>query len=170
MKERVLFSTLTLGRVATSLWFLLSLLVVVVDQVSKCYANWLLVPYQSNPVLPLLNFTLAYNTGAAFSFLSGAGPWHLWFFMGFNMVVSLAVVVGMIRLPTTDKMSLLALSLILGGAVGNLIDRFIFGYVIDFIDVYYKNYHWPIFNLADTAISIGTVLLIVDLCLRNSSQ
>jgi signal peptidase II len=152
------------------LWFLLSFLVIAVDQVSKYYATERLIAYQFDPVMPMLNFTLAYNTGAAFSFLSGTGAWHVWFFMGFSVLVSLGLVVWMVRLPKQERMQLCALSLILGGAIGNLIDRFKLGYVIDFIDVYYKNHHWPIFNLADSAITVGTVLLVIDLCWRNSSS
>lgn len=154
----------------TRWWFLLSAFVVFLDQISKYAANQFLLPYQPEPLMPMLNFTLAYNTGAAFNFLSGTGPWHLWFFMGFSLLVSLGLMVWVIQLPRHDRMQLWAVSLILGGAIGNLIDRLNLGYVIDFIDVYYKNHHWPIFNLADSAISIGTALLIIDLCWRKSGE
>lgn len=147
-------------------WYLISLLVIVADQLSKYLAMHLLLPYQSLSLLPILNFTLAYNTGAAFSFLSGAGNWHLWFFMGFSIIVSTIIIFWIIRLPNKEKLQLSALSLILGGAIGNLIDRFHFGYVVDFIDVYYKNYHWPIFNIADSAITVGAILLILDILMH----
>jgi len=144
-------------------WFLLSVLVIAADQLSKLLAVKWLLPYHASAVAPFFNFTLAFNTGAAFSFLSGAGNWHTWFFMGFSFVVSLTLFFWIMRLPQKARLQPLALSLILGGAIGNLIDRIHYGYVIDFIDIYYKNYHWPIFNIADSAISIGACLLMVDL-------
>lgn len=141
------------------LWFFLSIAVIIADQVSKHYALVGLDAYQPYPIMPMLNFTLAYNTGAAFSFLSTAGAWHQWLLTGFSLLVSFAIVIWMIRSASTLKYQLLALSLILGGAIGNLIDRLRLGYVIDFIDVYYKSYHWPIFNIADSAITIGTFIM-----------
>ncbi len=150
-------------------WFVLALTVIFVDQASKYWAAWALVPYQPESIFPLFNLTLAYNSGAAFSFLSGAGEWHRWFFAGFSLIMSAALTVGIIRLAPTRRLQLLAFSLILGGAIGNLIDRAVFGYVIDFIDIYYKNYHWPVFNLADSAICIGAFLLFIDLGKNNSA-
>ena len=150
-------------------WFVLSLLVLLVDQASKYWATHNLIPYQPEPLFPMMNFTLAYNTGAAFSFLSGAGSWHRWFFAGFSIVMSLILIVWLIRIPVKAKLQSAAISLILGGAVGNLYDRAVLGHVTDFIDVYYKNHHWPVFNLADSAICIGAILLLIDLC-KNPSR
>lgn len=150
-------------------WFLLSLLVLLADQGSKYWATTHLIPYQPDPLFPMVNFTLAYNTGAAFSFLSGAGSWHRWFFAGFSIVMSLILIVWLIRIPVKAKLQSAAVSLILGGAVGNLYDRAVLGHVTDFIDVYYKNHHWPVFNVADSAICIGAVLLLIDLC-KNPSR
>ena len=150
-------------------WFVLSLLVLLVDQASKYWATHYLIPYQPEPLFPMMNFTLAYNTGAAFSFLSGAGSWHRWFFAGFSIVMSLILIVWLIRIPVKAKLQSAAISLILGGAVGNLYDRAVLGHVTDFIDVYYKNHHWPVFNLADSAICIGAILLLIDLC-KNPSR
>lgn len=145
-------------------WFLCSILVIIADQVSKIMAVKHLIPYQPFDIMPMLSFTLAYNTGAAFNFLSQAGVWHHWFFMGFSFIVSIALVIWIIRLPKhSERLQLIALSLILGGALANLIDRVRLGYVVDFIDVYYKTHHWPIFNIADSAITIGTLLLAFDL-------
>ena len=149
------------------MWFLCSLLVVVADQLSKYVASMRLVPYQPEAVMPMFNFTLAFNTGAAFSFLSGAGDWHHWFFMVFSIVVSIVLMIWIVRLPIAERLQLTALSLVLGGALGNLIDRVRLGYVIDFLDVYYKNHHWPIFNIADSAITVGTVLLAMSLYSRD---
>lgn len=141
-------------------WLLLSLSVVLIDQASKHWAEMSLIPYRPEPLLPMINFTLAYNTGAAFSFLSGTGDWHRWFFTVFSSVMSLVLLVWLIRLPRQEKLQALSVSLILGGAVGNLWDRALFAQVVDFIDIYYKNYHWPVFNLADSAICLGVFLLL----------
>lgn len=143
-------------------WFGLSVLIIVLDQASKHWAVATLQPYQPNPVMPLLNLTLAYNTGAAFSFLSSAGDWHRWFFTAFSGMMSVFLVVWMVRTPKRDYVQLGGISLILGGALGNVIDRILLGHVIDFIDLYYAHYHWPVFNVADSAICIGAVLLGID--------
>jgi signal peptidase II len=150
-------------------WFVVSLVVLLLDQLSKYGAVSRLAPYQPDAIFPMFNLTLAYNTGAAFSFLSGTGNWHHWFFGGFSVVMSLALAIWLIRSPSKAKLQPLALSLILGGAIGNLYDRVTLGHVIDFIDVYYKNYHWPVFNLADAAICIGAFLLLIDL-FKNPSR
>jgi len=143
-------------------WFLVSLVVVLADQLSKYWASISLEPYQAKPIIPMLNLTLAFNTGAAFSFLNGAGGWHRWFFALFSLVMSVVLVVWLLRIPGKERLQSLAISLILGGALGNLYDRARYGFVVDFIDVYYKNHHWPVFNLADSAICIGAVLLLIE--------
>ncbi|KTD51730.1 lipoprotein signal peptidase [Legionella quinlivanii] len=145
-------------------WFIISILVIALDQISKYWASTHLVAYQPEPLIPMVNFTLAYNTGAAFSFLSGTGSWHRWFFAGFSIVMSIALIIWLVRLPNKAILQSLAVSLILGGAIGNLYDRALLGHVIDFIDVYYQNYHWPVFNLADSAICLGALFLLLDLC------
>ena len=151
-------------------WFFLSIIIIVLDQGSKQWALSHLPLYQPQPVMPMVNFTLAYNTGAAFSFLSGAGPWHRWFFASISILISLLLITWMLKLKSKDYLQLTALSFILGGALGNLIDRALYGHVIDFIDVYYQNYHWPIFNLADSVICIGAFLLFVDLLKNNADS
>ncbi|KTD82931.1 signal peptidase II [Legionella waltersii] len=147
-------------------WFLISLLVILIDQVTKYWAGTHLVPYKPMPIMPLLNFTLAYNTGAAFSFLSWAGEWHRWFFAGFSLVVSILLIVWLYKYSAKARLQALGISLILGGALGNLIDRGIHGYVIDFIDVYYKHYHFATFNVADSAICVGAALLVLELLIH----
>lgn len=144
-------------------WFLISFIVILIDQGSKYGASSLLTPYQPVSVIPMLSLTLAYNSGAAFSFLSDAGAWHHYFFIGFSLIMSMVLSLWMVRLLPIERLQLLALSLILGGAIGNLIDRVLFGSVIDFIDLYYKHHHWPVFNIADSAICIGAFLLLIDL-------
>lgn len=143
------------------LWFVLAFLIVLLDQLSKYWASQVLLPYQPLAVLPMFNLTLAFNSGAAFSFLSGAGIWHRWMFAGFSLMMSVILIIMIKRTKPTLRLQLLGLSLILGGAIGNLIDRALFGYVVDFIDVYYKNHHWPVFNLADSAICVGALVLLL---------
>lgn len=142
---------------------MLSLIVIVFDQVSKYLASVFLTPYKPLPVFPMFNLTLAYNSGAAFSFLSGAGDWHRWFFAGFSFIVSVILAVWLYRTESQSRFLLVGISLILGGAIGNLIDRALDGYVIDFIDVYYKHHHFATFNLADSAICIGAGFFLLDL-------
>lgn len=143
-------------------WFILSALIIACDQWSKHWALTHLYPYDPMPIIPMVNLTLAYNTGAAFSFLSNTGDWHRWFFALFSFILSVVLFIWMVRIKQTARLQLMALSLILAGALGNLLDRIILGHVIDFIDVYYKHHHWPIFNLADSAICIGALLLLFD--------
>ncbi|AWN74731.1 signal peptidase II [Legionella anisa] len=147
-------------------WFMLSLIVIVFDQASKYLASVFLTPYKPLPVFPMFNFTLAYNSGAAFSFLSGAGDWHRWFFAGFSFIVSVILAVWLYRTESQARFLLAGISLILGGAIGNLIDRALDGYVIDFIDVYYKHHHFATFNLADSAICIGAGFFLLDLLIN----
>jgi len=143
-------------------WLWITALVLVLDQITKWVANTSMSLYQTIEVMPYFNFTLAYNHGAAFSFLADAGGWQRWFFTGLAAVFSVVIFVWIMRLKSSAKLEAISLSLILGGAVGNLIDRVLFGYVIDFLDVYYQSYHWPAFNIADSAICVGAVLLILD--------
>ena len=143
-------------------WYGLALLIVVLDQLSK---HWVSSHFYYGEVLPVTSFfnlTLVHNTGAAFSFLSDAGGWQRWFFGAVAAVVSVVLVIWMARTPVSQKMLLAALALILGGAVGNLWDRMLLGYVVDFLDVYYQQYHWPAFNIADSAITVGALLLVLD--------
>lgn len=141
------------------LW--LSVVVCVADQATK----WLALEHLQGgkvAVAPFLNFALAYNTGAAFSFLSEAGGWQNFFFIGVATVVSAIIFFMLRRLKDTEKQVAVALALVLGGAVGNVIDRIRFGYVVDFIDAYYRIWHWPTFNIADSAITLGAILLVLD--------
>jgi len=152
-----------LGRQQTSLrWLWLALAVVVVDQGSKQLAEHLLLKHDPIAVLPSFNLFLTYNTGAAFSFLRDAGGWQRWLFATLSIGVSVFIVFWLRRIPAGQKWLACALALVLGGAVGNLIDRLfrVDGAVVDFIDVYYGTWHWPAFNVADSAISIGAVMLV----------
>ncbi len=137
----------------------LSLLVIVLDQLSKYFASAELNLHEPLAVLPMFNLTLAYNTGAAFSFLQTAGGWQQWLFGGIALVVSIILIIWLKNLPRHAYSHAIALALILGGALGNLMDRLRLGYVVDFIQLYVHSWYWPTFNLADSAITLGAILL-----------
>ena len=138
------------------------MLAVVLDQASKLAIVGSMQLYQSIPIRPYFNLTYVHNTGAAFSFLSEAGGWQRWFFAGLALVISVVIAVWLARLKRHETLLAVALSLVLGGAIGNLIDRLAYGYVIDFLDVYYQNWHWPAFNIADSSITLGVILMLVE--------
>jgi signal peptidase II len=142
-------------------WLWLSALVVALDQGTKWMAEAALDPYLPVPLVPSFNLTLMYNEGAAFSFLAGAGGWQRWFFAGLAALVTIVLGVWLHRLKATERVTAIGIALVIGGAVGNLIDRLLTGRVVDFIDVYYAGWHWPAFNLADSAISLGVALLLI---------
>jgi len=143
-------------------WLWLSLVVIVLDQATKFLVTRFLELYERVEVLPVLDFTLLHNTGAAFSMLAGASGWQRWFFIGLALVVSLVLVVWIWRTPRGEKLLPLSLALILGGALGNVIDRVLHGYVVDFIHAHWGTAYFPAFNIADSAITVGALLLIVD--------
>jgi len=144
-----------------TIWLLLSALVVGLDQLTKAIVLNVLQPYIPQPVIPgLLNWTLAFNDGAAFSFLAGEAGWQRWLFSGLAIVVSVVLARWLARTPRGDWRTALPLALVLGGALGNVIDRLRAGHVTDFIQVYYRDWAFPSFNVADSAISVGAVLLV----------
>ena len=143
-------------------YFSIAIVTIVIDQITKWIASTNLAMHDPVPVMPSFNFTLMHNYGAAFSFLSDAGGWQRWFFTIVAAVISVVLVVWIIRLKAYEKWLGIGLSLVLGGAIGNLIDRLIYQYVVDFIHVFYGDYHFPHFNIADSAIFIGAVLLIAE--------
>lgn len=143
-------------------WSWITVLVIILDQLSKILADQLLQYHQPVAIMPLFNFTLMYNKGAAFSFLASAGGWQRWFFLILTTAVSVFLYFWLKKLKTHQVLQYTSLALILGGAIGNLIDRAIYGHVIDFLDVYYQQHHWPAFNIADSAITVGAILLIID--------
>ena len=143
-------------------WLWLSVAVILLDQLTKQLASYLLEIHQPVAVAPYLNLTLTHNAGAAFSLLNDAGGWQRWLFVGLSVVVSIVIVGWLWRIPRGEHWLACGLSLVLGGALGNLWDRLAIGAVVDFIDVYYQRWHWPAFNVADSAICIGAVLLIIS--------
>ncbi|MFW1857449.1 signal peptidase II [Acinetobacter defluvii] len=144
------------------MWLGLSVLAIIIDQWTKHIASTHLTYADPVPVLPFLNWTLLHNYGAAFSFLSDAGGWQHYLFTGLAGIVSIIFIFWLLRMPKTVLILPMAIALILGGAIGNLIDRVSLGYVVDFIHVFYQNHHFPAFNIADSAITLGTILLLID--------
>ncbi|MES9845247.1 MAG: signal peptidase II [Candidatus Sedimenticola sp. PURPLELP] len=143
-------------------WLWLSVIIIGLDQISKQLVESSLMVYETVPLVPFFNLTLAYNEGAAFSFLSDQGGWQRWFFSVLALIVSIIMVFWMKRLQQSEWLIAISLSLIVGGALGNLIDRVLFGHVIDFLDIYYQQWHWPAFNIADSAIFIGVIFMLFD--------
>lgn len=143
-------------------WLWLSAIVVGLDQLSKYLAVSYLTLHEPVPVMPFINFTLIYNPGAAFSFLSDKGGWQRWLFIVLAIVVVVFLVLWLRKIPRGRIWLPFALALVLGGAIGNLWDRVVIGEVVDFLDVYYDRWHWPAFNVADSAISVGAVMLLIS--------
>lgn len=143
-------------------WLWLSGLTLILDQISKIWIDQTMSLHQSIAIFAHFNITYAHNYGAAFSFLSEAGGWQRWFFAILAIVISISLMIWLKRLKNDETLLAIALSLILGGAIGNIIDRVFYGYVIDFLDVYYQQYHWPVFNIADSAICIGAALMLYE--------
>jgi len=153
-------------------WLWVTGLVIILDQITKQISVAKLIecrysPCESIEVMPMFDFTLMYNRGAAFSFLNDAGGWQRWAFSAIAIIVSGFIFMWIRKLTPSEKWIAIALALILGGALGNVTDRLLFGYVIDFIHVYVEidamKYYWPAFNIADSAISIGAAMLIIDM-------
>jgi len=143
-------------------WLWLSALVAAIDLITKHYASTMLEYAIPVPVMASFNFTLLHNTGAAFSFLATQSGWQRWFFVILAVVVSIALTRWLATLKD-DRWLAVAVALVLGGAIGNLYDRILLGYVVDFLHFYWQDYHFPAFNIADTAISIGAAMMILDL-------
>ena len=143
-------------------WLWISLLVIILDQAAKQIAEAHLTPHQAVNLFPYFDWYLTYNTGAAFSFLANAGGWQRWLFTVIAIVISIVIVQWVRKLPSEDTLTAASLCLILGGAIGNLIDRVYLGHVIDYIQVWLGSYPFPAFNIADASISVGAALLILS--------
>lgn len=144
------------------IWLWLSVLVLVLDQLTKRVVDTSMQLHQTIELLPFFQLTYMRNEGAAFSFLSGAGGWQRWFFISLAIIASVFICFWLGKLSREQLREAIAWALVLGGALGNLIDRIFHGYVIDFLDVYYGDWHWPAFNVADSAITLGVILLLFD--------
>lgn len=170
MPERILkwrFMTMTDQRDGTQArvlgWYLLALAVILIDHLTKYLASTHLEYAQLVPLLPVLDLTLLHNPGAAFSFLSDAGGWQRWFFTTVALVTSVWFAIWLYRLPAGKHWLAAGLALILGGALGNLIDRVLLGYVVDFISFHWHDSYFPAFNVADSAITLGAILIVVEM-------
>ncbi|MCK7552061.1 signal peptidase II [Marinobacter goseongensis] len=144
-------------------WLWLAVLVIALDLGTKATATAMLTYASPVAVMPSFNLTLLHNTGAAFSFLAGAAGWQRWFFVVLAIGVSVALVIWLKSLKRNETWTAIAIVLILGGALGNVYDRVVHGYVVDFLHFYWNDWHFPAFNLADTAITIGAGMMILDM-------
>jgi signal peptidase II len=152
------------------IWLWLAALVFVLDIATKQIAEAFLNYGEPVYLLPVLDFTLLYNRGAAFSFLANEGGWQRWFFTAISLVVSIVLIVWLKKLPRTQLWLPIALALILGGALGNLFDRVMFGHVIDFISVHWDKSYFPAFNIADSAITVGAIMMAIDVVLEGKRE
>lgn len=141
-------------------WLLLAGGIIAIDQITKLWVLGSFYLHEQRAITDFFNLVLVFNSGAAFSFLAGAGGWQKWFFVGLALVIS-AWLLSMLRQHATERLLPTALSLVLGGALGNVIDRLRFGAVVDFLDVHIAGWHWPAFNVADSAITIGVGLMLL---------
>jgi signal peptidase II len=143
-------------------WLWIAVIVLVLDRLTKVSIQHNLGLYESINITPFFNFTLAYNTGAAFSFLNSASGWQMWLFGLIALVVTATLLVWLKRLERKQWWMSIALVFIIGGAVGNLWDRICYGHVIDFIQLHAGSFYWPVFNVADSAICIGAFMLVLE--------
>ncbi|HET6654896.1 MAG TPA: signal peptidase II [Gammaproteobacteria bacterium] len=144
-------------------WLWISAAVIAFDQITKILISGHMGLFDSIRLTSFLQLTLLHNSGAAFSFLSQASGWQRWFFIGLGLVVSIVILLWLRKLPRKSRRLLgIGLALVLGGALGNVIDRVAYGYVVDFIDFFYNGWHFPPFNVADSAITVGAIMVIID--------
>jgi signal peptidase II len=152
-------------------WLWLSFFVILLDQITKAMITRSLDLYDTVEILPVLKLTHLYNTGAAFSMLANAGGWQRWFFIGLAIIVSIVLMIWLRRIRTPEQTLLaVGLSLILGGALGNVIDRVWLGHVVDFIFVHWGDSYFPAFNVADSAITVGAGCLLLDAFLESGRE
>ena len=160
-------ATLVETRGRSTAWLVLSAVIVLADQVSKTFISRHYGEFEFTRVLPILDITRMHNVGAAFSFLATASGWQRWMFIGLAVSVSIAITVWLVRLPRgTNRLLAGGLALVLGGALGNVIDRIRLGYVIDFIHFHWDRAYFPAFNVADSAITVGAACLLLDAILE----
>lgn len=146
-----------------SAWLGLSLAIVILDQFSKWFVTAHMHVYETRYVLPVFNIALLHNTGAAFSMLAGQPGWQRWFFVILAIVIVTLIVIWLVRMPAQENRWIAAgIALVAGGAVGNVLDRLITGYVVDFLQFHWQGWFFPAFNVADSAITVGAILLILD--------
>lgn len=147
-------------------WLWVSVVVVALDLGAKAIATASLTYGEQNEILPFFSLTLLHNTGAAFSFLAGQSGWQRWFFIVLALAISAMLISWLARIPRGERWLPLALALVLGGALGNVYDRVVHGYVVDFLHFHWAGYHFPAFNIADAAITVGAIMLAIDIFRR----
>lgn len=150
-------------------WLGLALAIIVVDHLTKWWVSSTLDYQEAVPVLPFFSLVLVYNSGAAFSFLADAGGWQRWFFIAIGIVATV-IIVRLLKQHAHDTRLAFALALVLGGAIGNVIDRVLLGHVVDFLHFHYRGYSFPAFNVADSAITVGATLLVWDSLRRKPAE
>lgn len=150
-----------------SKWLGIAILVIVLDHLSKWWVSSIMELHQAIPIWPFFSLVRVHNYGAAFSFLADAGGWQRWFFIVIGIVATI-IIVRLLKTHAHEPRMAWALALVLGGALGNVIDRVILGYVVDFLYLHYQEFAWPAFNIADSAISIGAAMLVWDSLFRKS--
>jgi len=143
-------------------WLWITMIIIALDLISKGMVNYYLTRFSSHTVTSFLNIVLVYNTGSAFGFLANQSGWQLWLFIAIAVLVAIGILTWLWKSKNKHPLTALALCFILGGTLGNLYDRVINGYVIDFIDFHIGDWHWPAFNVADTAICLGVFFIILS--------
>ncbi len=143
-------------------WIGLSVIIIAIDQGTKWWAETNLILHQPIEITRFFNITLMYNKGAAFSIFSEQSGWQRWFLSGLALAISVLLIYWLYKLPNKEKLTALAFACILGGALGNLIDRLYYGHVIDFIQLHYEKWYWPTFNIADSAITLGVGVMLLN--------
>jgi signal peptidase II len=149
------------GSAGVAPWLGIAAIVILIDQLSKIVISRMLTQSDAIPLNSFFNLVLAYNKGAAFSFLATQAGWQRWLFSGISLVATLFIIY-LLKKHAGQKLFCWSMALILGGAVGNLIDRVIYGHVVDFVDFHIHSWHFPAFNVADSAICVGAVLFVID--------
>ena len=151
-------------------WLWLSVVVFIADQLTKFWASEALTLYVPEKVTGFLNWTLLHNEGIAFSLLADQPGWQRWFILIMASAIVIWLLIWLFNSPRSHKLHNISLALVIGGALGNIYDRAVLGYVVDFIQLHYNDYYWPAFNVADSAISVGAVLLIIDTLFRKQDK
>ncbi len=151
-------------------WLWLTVIFLIIDQITKQWVASTFDYRETLSVLPIFNITYVHNPGAAFSFLADQGGWQRWFFTAIAAIASIVFVIWMAKTPKQQHLLSIAFALILSGALGNLIDRVLFGYVIDFLDFHWQGSHFAAFNIADSVIFIGAALMIIESFTHQNDQ
>ena len=151
-------------------WILITFSIFILDRITKTLVLNYLIMEEPVSILPILNLFFTFNTGAAFSFLNKAGGWQEWLFIGIALAVSILLIIWLFKIDTKQYLLKISLALILGGTLGNLYDRIIYHKVIDFIDFYFRRWHYPVFNIADCVICIGAIMLLIDLIYKEKTK